>query len=113
MTPVFYHILHVVGAIILFAGIGAAIGGDARARKTGMMLHGIGLVILLVAGFGLIAKLKLPYTTPFIIAKAIIWLLMGALPAFAKRLPVGAALLIALVLGGCAAYLGYMKALPF
>jgi hypothetical protein len=99
--------------IMLLIGIGGMLGGDARARRTAAMFHGIGLVILLVAGFGLIAKLKLPYTSPFIIAKAVIWLLLGGIPAFGKRMSVGAAMLIAVVLAGCAAYLGYLKALPF
>lgn len=110
MSPVFYHILHVVGVIVLFIGIGGMLGGN---RRTGGMLHGIGLIILLVAGFGLIAKLKLSYTSPFIIAKFVIWLLLGALPAFAKRMPGTVVTLLAIVLGGLAAWMGYTKALPF
>lgn len=110
MSPVFYHILHVVGVIVLFIGIGSMLGGN---RRIGGMLHGIGLIILLIAGFGLIAKLKLPYTSPFIIGKAVIWLALGALPAFAKKMPGTALILLAVALGALAAYMGYTKALPF
>src|SRR6187399_2242513 len=106
MSPVFYHIVHVVGLIMLFVGIGGMLSGDPNARRRAMMFHGIGLIVLLVAGFGLIAKLQLPYTSPFIIAKAVIWLVLGALPAFAKRMSAPAVAVIAIVLGACAAYLG-------
>lgn len=115
MSPVFYHILHLVGLIVLFVGFGGLLSGDASARRSAMKFHGIGLIILLVAGFGLIAKLKLSYSAPFVIAKLVIFLLLGALPVLAKRkvLPAGGVVLLAVVLGGCAAYLGYTKALPF
>ena len=112
MSPLFYHVAHLVGLMFLFVGIGSLAGGHS---KGAMKFHGIGLLILLVAGFGAIAKLKLSYTAPFIIAKLVIWLLLGALPVLIKRkvLPAGGAVILAIVLGGCAAYLGYVKALPF
>lgn len=112
MSPAFYHVAHLVGLILLFVGIGGLAGGN---WKSAMKFHGIGLVILLVAGFGAIAKLKLSYTAPWVIAKLVIWLLLGALPVLVKRKVVSAStgVLIAVVLGGCAAYLGYLKALPF
>ena len=115
MSPVVYHLIHIVGLILLFVGFGGLLSGDGKARPRAMMFHGIGLVILFVAGFGLIAKLKIPFSTPFVIAKFVIFLLMGALPVLIKRkvLSTGAVVSIAVVLGFCAAYLGYTKALPF
>lgn len=116
MSPLFYHVTHVIGVMFLFAGFGALMSaGENRGRA--MMLHGIGLVILLVAGFGLIAKQHASaptvysYSAHWVIAKMVIWLVMGALPVLAKKkvLPIGAVIAIALVLGGTAAYLGYMK----
>ncbi len=112
MSPAFYHVAHLVGLILLFLGFGGMAGGYS---KGAMKFHGTGLLILLVAGFGLIAKLKLSYTAPFVIAKLVIFLVLGALPVLLKRrvLPPGAAVILAVVLGACAAYLGYVKALPF
>jgi hypothetical protein len=112
MSVAFYHIAHLVGLILLFIGFGGMAGGYSKAA---MKYHGIGLVILLVAGFGLIAKLHLSYTMPFIIAKLVIFVVLGGLPVLLKRgkLSGGATMWIAVVLGGCAAYLGYLKALPF
>ncbi|HSI62930.1 MAG TPA: hypothetical protein VLE43_07415 [Candidatus Saccharimonadia bacterium] len=111
MSIAFYHIAHLVGLILLFVGFGALASGNRK----GMMYHGIGLVILLVAGFGLIAKLGLSYTAPFVIAKGVIFLILGFLPVLVKKktLSAAAVLWIAIVLGGCAAYVGYTKTLPF
>lgn len=112
MSPAFYHVAHLVGLILLFVGFGGMAGGYS---KSAMKLHGIGLLILLVAGFGLIAKLQLSYKAPFIIAKFVIFLLLGALPVLLKRKVLSGCVVlsIAVVLGTCAAYLGYVKALPF
>lgn len=111
MSVAFYHIAHLVGLILLFAGFGALASGNRK----GMMYHGIGLLILLVAGFGLIAKLGLSYTSPFIIAKGVLFLILGFLPVLAKKktLSATAVLWIAIVLGGLAAYVGYLKKVPF
>ena len=111
MSPAFYHIAHLVGLILLFVGFGAVASGNRK----GMMYHGIGLLILLVAGFGLIAKLQLSYTSPFVIGKGVVFLLLGFLPVLAKRniLPASAVLWVAILLGGLAAYMGYLKKLPF
>jgi hypothetical protein len=55
--------------------------------------------------------LKLSYTAPWVIGKFIIWLALGALPVLAKKrvLQPGVIVLIAVALGGVAAYLGYLK----
>lgn len=110
MPPHIYHILHLIGVIFLFVGIGGLLSPNGNTR-TGMKYHGIGLLILLVAGFGLIAKLKLSYTAPWVIGKFIIWLALGGLPVLAKKrvLQPGVIVLIAVALGGVAAYLGYLK----
>ena len=110
MPPHIYHILHLVGAIFLFVGFGGLLSANGNTR-TAMKFHGIGLLILLVAGFGMIAKLKLSYTALWVLAKMVIWLALGALPVLAKRraLQPGVVVLIAIALGGAAAYLGYLK----
>jgi hypothetical protein len=113
MSPAFYHIAHLVGLMFLFLGFGALIGGQSR--KAAMQFHGIGLVIMLIAGFGLIAKLGLSYSAPWVLVKLGIWLALGALPVLAKKgvLSVRAVAVIAVVLAGFAAASGYLKTLPF
>jgi hypothetical protein len=113
MSPAFYHIAHLVGFMFVLLGFGALLG--EQSRRTAMRLHGIGLVIMLVAGFGLIAKLGLSYSAPWVIAKMVIWLALGVLPVLSKRgvLSVRGVLVIAVILAGLAASMGYLKQLPF
>lgn len=110
MPPHIYHILHLIGVIFLFVGIGGLLSANGNTRST-MKHHGIGLLILLIAGFGLIAKLKLSYTSPWVIGKLIIWIALGGLPVLARKrsLQPSVIVLIAIALGGVAAYLGYLK----
>lgn len=109
-----YHIAHLVGLIFLFVGIGIMLGPNGG--RGGAKFHGIGLLILLVAGFGMIASLnkagaKISYSAPWVVGKLVIWLLLGALPVLAKKrvLQPGVLAIIAIALGGVAAYLGYTK----
>lgn len=107
MSIVPYHVIHIAGLIMLFIGFGALLGGNT---KTAMKWHGIGLVIMLVAGFGMLAKLGIMKSMPsWVWIKIGIWLALGALPVLAKKkvLPVGGVVLIAAVLAVFAACLGY------
>ena len=107
MTIVPYHVIHIAGLITLFIGFGALLGAN---YKSAMKWHGIGLVIMLVAGFGMLAKLGIMKSMPsWVWIKMGIWLALGALPVLAKRkvLPVGVVVLIAAILAVCAASLGY------
>lgn len=107
MSIAFYHVLHLAGLLSLFIGFGALLGSDT---KTAMKWHGIGLVIMIVAGFGMLAKLGIMSSMPtWVWIKIGIWLALGALPVLAKRqvLPKGAVVLIAALLAVAAASLGY------
>lgn len=118
MTTQLYLFLHIVGLIVLFAGFGSLMSGDEKARKTGGMLHGVGLLIILIAAFGFIARARkenvmISYGSAFVIVKSLIWLLLGFLPVLAKRgvMSRKAVLFLAIGLGICAAYIGELKAL--
>lgn len=115
MSPVFYHYLHLVGVLLLFTSVGgmlAVAGGVTSAKKLVGMLHGIGLVILLIAGFGFLAKAKMPMTG-WVWAKLGVWLALGVLPLIVRKRVVqpGVGVALGLILGAVAAYLGYFK--PF
>ena len=56
-------------------------------RKRVTALHGITLLVLFVAGFGLIAKGNHSFAAPWVWIKLIIWLFFGLLPLFMKRGP--------------------------
>ena len=93
MNPAIYHILHLTGIIMLFLGYGALLGcsiagrPDRKVRKIGAITSGIGLLLIIVAGFGLIAKMYDNHFQGWMIAKLILWILLGGLIAFIHRKP--------------------------
>lgn len=110
MSPEFYKVVHLIGLITLFTGIGGFLTyGTANAPRAKMvgMLHGIGLLLLLISGFGMTAKLGIGFPV-WVIVKLVIFLALGALLAFAKkgRMSPRNAIIAALTLGFIAAYLG-------
>lgn len=120
MTVVFYDALHVIGAMMLFTGLGGlaalAMSGNAthKARVVFVALHGLGLGILLVAGFGAMAKLGMGSSFPlWIIIKIVLWLFLGAsLTLFKRKAELGRVLVfVVLAAGLLAAFLGNYK--PF
>ncbi len=118
MSIQFYKIMHFLGLFMLFSGLGGQFlqslnGNDPKqmpGRKWAAILHGVGLLLVLVAGFGLLAKLKLPIEG-WVIAKLLIWLAFGGVGALAsrKREASGLLWLITLCLGATAAYLATYK----
>lgn len=112
----YYHIIHLLAVMALFAGTGAALGGadNPGIRKFGAILRGVALLLLIVTGFGLLAKLNIMKSIPlWAWCKVAIWVIAAVLPIFVKRkmLPGTTAVFIALALGAVAAWLGYLK--PF
>ena len=109
MDAITYKIIHLTGISLLAIGVGGMMAGGEK-RKTFAMLQGLGLVVMLVSGFGLLAKLGLGYPH-FAIVKTVLWLLIGALPVIFRKLktPLPAAILISLILVGTMAYLGVVK----
>lgn len=88
-------VLHHFGIALLCVSLGAVLF-DALTRRNGeeprvaprviAMAHGLALVTLLVSGIELVRRLHLPLTT-WLIAKAGLWLVMGAALAVARRKP--------------------------
>ena len=108
MNPQIYTLIHVIGIMALFTALGAVAASESKScKKLGAMLHGIALLLILVSGFGMLAKLQISFTW-WIMAKVVIWIVMGGMLAVAKRriLPCGTVLGIILGLGALAAFLG-------
>ncbi len=109
MDPTVYKIIHLTGIAALALGVGGMMAGGPN-RKPFAILQGLGLLVMLISGFGLLAKLHLGYP-PFAIVKTVLWVVIGALPAILRRLklPVAAAMCISLTLVAIMAWLGVMK----
>jgi hypothetical protein len=106
-----YKIIHLTGIAALALGVGGMLAGGSH-RKTFSILQGIGLLVMLVSGFGLLAKLHLGFPH-FAIAKTALWLVIGVMPVVLRRLRVPAifGILISLALVAVMAWLGVMKPL--
>jgi hypothetical protein len=91
-----YKLVHLMGIIMIFLALGSqinyAINGGVTAqnvwRKATGMTHGIGLLLVLVSGFGMLARLGIYWPWPgWVIGKMVIWLLLGSLIAVVSRKP--------------------------
>ena len=119
MIPyVSYKLLHVVGLLLLFSGMGGQLLGSVserdRAPKGATILHGVGLFAMLVGGFGMMARLGVQWPWPgWLIVKLGVWLAIGALPVVVRRQLLSRTLAwwVAAVLGALAAWLAINK--PF
>lgn len=93
MNPNIYQVLHIIGIAMVFLGYGALLARSMAApdnvsvRKLGSMTSGIGLLIILIAGFGMISKLGHSFSEPWLIVKMVIWLALGGLIVLINRKP--------------------------
>jgi hypothetical protein len=116
MNPLLYKVIHLAGVLGLFTSFGAILassGACETCRKGATIMHGISLLLLLGAGFGMLAKIYQNQFYGWVIAKLVIWVLLGVAPVLAKRkvVPNPVILVSVLLLGIAAAYLGIMKPL--
>jgi len=87
----FYKILHFTGLLLTFTSLSGYIfylvqNKSNEKKKLFSVLHGIGLLIVLVSGFGLAARLGLVSQLPvWVYIKIGIWLVVGASVAIIKR----------------------------
>ncbi len=91
-----YKILHLIGVLLLFIAFGGMLfhamsGGGKKypQKKLLAITHGVGLTVILVAGFGLLARLDLT-SAPWpgwVFAKLLIWLVAGGMMAIIPRKP--------------------------
>lgn len=120
MSYEFYKVLHVVGIILVFMTLGASVLHAATQanlanpqpnpqRKLIAALNGTGLLLIIVAGFGMLAKLQLMSNLPgWLHPKLLVWLLIAASPTLLARKPgtAKAMFFVLPLLGAVAAYFG-------
>jgi hypothetical protein len=116
-----YKNIHLLGVFMILVALGGLILQQINTRtreqiwrKPVAITHGIGMVLVLVAGFGMLARGGIQWPWPgWVIGKIIIWLVFGVLIAVIGRSPGLAKPLwwITIALAGVAAYLALNK--PF
>lgn len=105
MSYSFYKIWHVLGIVTLFLGFGwllvsAQLQKWNELRRTGLILHGLGLVSILISGFGLAARLDMfKALAPWVHIKITIWVLLGLTILLIKRLHKLTIINVALLIG--------------
>lgn len=122
MSYMTYKVLHLAGVFFLAFAVGGMIlaslakndGLPASVRKLAAITHGIALVILLVSGFGALAKLGITGGIPgWVWAKLAIWLVFGASTVLVRKLK-GAETVLWIALPILAAVSGWLAlAKPF
>ncbi|MEO7521698.1 MAG: hypothetical protein ABIW79_07775 [Gemmatimonas sp.] len=118
----FYEILHILGIAMLFVAIGgvsvhAANGGTTGTSATRSLVgsvHGIGSLLILVGGFGMLARIGFQHDSgfpPWLIGKIAIWLVLSVIVLLPYRRPALARpfLLLLPLLAAAAAYLALYK----
>ncbi len=116
MTPETYRLLHIVGVLLLFLGLGGSLAvagqGGGKAPRLFLVLHGAGLLLMLVAGIGFVHKKPLAWDN-WLFAKIACWVLLAAVPVLVRRgvLPRLLAIVVVAGLGTTAAWLAQAK--PF
>jgi uncharacterized membrane protein len=118
----FYNVVHIVGIILVMSALGAtaihAVNGGSRqtnrARGLVAALHGVGVLLILIGGFGMLARLGFMHGANFpgwLWVKLAVWVTIAALLAVPYRKPsLAKPVYLALpVLGGLAAYMAIYK----
>ena len=117
MSPEIYRVIHVTCALLLFLSLGAVVFGpkDSKPPKVVMMLHGVALLLMVVAGVGVWHKDDSVEWGNYLWAKVGCWLVVAALPVLIRNgtVPRFLGLLLALAAGGAAVWLGLAATKPF
>ena len=118
----FYNVLHILGIVLVMSALGGiamhALNGGTKqtnvARRLVVSLHGLGMLLILVGGFGMLARLGFQHGATFpgwLLVKLAVWLTLAAIvivpyrrPAVAKRVSLALP-----VLGGLAAIMAIYK----
>jgi uncharacterized membrane protein SirB2 len=88
MDPVYYKILHVFALLVLTAWTFAAFANPApETRRQTLIITGIASLLMLLSGFGMVAKLYGGHLAGWMIVKLVCWLLFSALAGVAYRRP--------------------------
>jgi hypothetical protein len=115
-----FKLIHILGVLFVFVSLGALMLASREGvergtgRKLAGMTHGIALLVVLVAGFGTLARLGItnPGAWPmWVWIKATIWLVLGGIIVLVRRAPQLSTLLWWLLplLGGIAAWAAIYK----
>ena len=116
-----YKFLHLIGIFMVLFSLGSLIVSRAISltekppwKRTLSAVNGIGLLVVLVAGFGLLARLGILWPWPgWVFLKLFIWVLLAFIASIVTRHPASGRILwwVSLFVAVVAAFLANFK--PF
>lgn len=120
MSYEFYKVLHIASVMGLFVALGALAvlanhaDADKAKRRPFVIAHGVAMVLIIVAGFGALARLGMPQPASWpawVWAKVAIWLLFGGALTAIRQARTSATVWVVVLplLGLLAAYLAVAK----
>jgi hypothetical protein len=88
-----YKVLHILGLSLVVLSLGGILGyvanGGSKAtnslRKVTAISHGVGLLLLLLGGFGMLARLGIHSLPTWVLGKLLVWIILGAFVAVAYK----------------------------
>ena len=113
-----YKLIHLLGVIFLFLSLGGyltfASSKTLVSRRLIAITHGISIIIILIAGFGLLARLGFMAFQSWplwVWTKLVIWLILAVIVILIRRMPELRVSLwfIVPILGVIAAYMAIFK----
>lgn len=112
MSLVTYHVLHLSAIFVLLGYTFYAFAAPAETKKRVMIITGTAAILVLVTGFGMLAKEHLGFPG-WVVVKLVCWLGLSAVGGFAYRRRAQADLfmIIAFLLAITAAAMVYVR--PF
>ena len=112
MALIIYHILHVASILVLLGYTFYAFAAPAETRKRVLMIIGIATLLVLVSGFGMLARMGLGFPG-WAIVKFVCWLGLSAVAgmAYRRRQLAGLLMFLTLALAIIAVAMVYLK--PF
>ncbi len=111
MPATVYQLIHLVSLFVLFGYTFYAFAAPAETRKRVLMVTGIASVLVLISGFGLMAKVYQNQFHGWMIVKLVAWLGLSALAGigYRRRGAVGVLTILAFVLVVAAVAAVYIK----
>lgn len=92
-----YQITHIASLIALTGGAFYAFAGSPESRKKVMIITGIASLVMLVSGFGMLARLHANQFQPWVIVKMVCWLALSGLAGIGYRKRAQAPLLMSII----------------
>jgi CDP-diglyceride synthetase len=85
MSATIYHIIHVFSLLVLTGYTFYAFAAPAETKKKVMMVTGVASLLVLISGFGLIARVYQNQFAAWMIVKLVCWLGLSALAGIGYR----------------------------